>query len=132
LQDARCQSIRKLGSLGYVLNDETFLFIKYTTKERSPWRFTFDQEDVDRSIGAAARYRQLIFGFVYGSGGICAIDWVQGCELLGSKPGCRPSFTVLRNRGPGYVEARHFSRMIQSFLCLLTSMNSMNSNQDIA
>ncbi|GAA3842942.1 hypothetical protein AFIC_003026 [[Pseudomonas] carboxydohydrogena] len=87
LEDVRCQSIRKLGSLGYVLNDDSFLLIKYTTKERSPWRFTFDQEDVERSIGMAAKYRRLVFGLVCGSDGVCGIDWDQGCDLLGSKPG---------------------------------------------
>ena len=87
LGDPRCRSLRKLGSLGYVLNDDTFLFIKYTTKERPPWRFTFDQEDVDRSVNMAAQYRRLVFGFVCGSDGVCAIDWAQGCELLGAKPG---------------------------------------------
>ncbi|WP_316174529.1 MULTISPECIES: hypothetical protein [unclassified Bradyrhizobium] len=87
LEDARCRSIRKLGSLGYVLNDDIFLFIKYTTKERSPWRFTFDQEDVDRSAKMAAEYRRLVFGFVCGSDGVCAIDGLQGRDLLGNKPG---------------------------------------------
>jgi len=87
LEDTRCRSIRKLGSLGYVVNDDTFLFIKYTTKERSPWRFTFDQEDIDRSVNMASEYRRLVFGFVCGSDGVCAIDWRQGRELLGSKPG---------------------------------------------
>jgi hypothetical protein len=87
LEDSRCRSIRRLGSLGYLVNDDIFLFIKYTTKERSPWRFTFDQEDVDRSINMAAQYRRLVFGFVCGSDGVCAIDWPQGRELLGERPG---------------------------------------------
>lgn len=51
LEDARCSSIRKRESLGYVVNNDIFLFIKYTTKARPPWRFTFDQEDIDIFVG---------------------------------------------------------------------------------
>ena len=85
LEDARCRSIRKLGPLGYVVNDDTFLFIKYTTRARSPWRFTFDQEDIDRCARMSREYRRLVFGFVCGGDGVCAVDWIQGRELLGPK-----------------------------------------------
>jgi hypothetical protein len=73
LEDSRCRSIRKLGTLGYVVNDDTFLFIKYTTKARSPWRFTFDQEDIDRCARMSGEYRRLVFGFVCGGDGVCAV-----------------------------------------------------------
>jgi hypothetical protein len=86
LEDPRCRSIRKRGTLGYVVNEDTFLLIKYTTKERSPWRFTFDQEDIDRCVRMSAEHRRLVCGFVCGSDGVCAVDWVQGRELLGTKP----------------------------------------------
>lgn len=88
LEDARCLSIRKLGTLGYAVNDDKFLFIKYTTKEKSPWRFTFDKEDIGRCANMTKDYRGgVILGFVCGSDGVCAIDWTQGQELLGEKPG---------------------------------------------
>jgi hypothetical protein len=87
LEDRRCRSIRKRELLGYVVNDEVFLFLKYTTKARPPWRFTFDQEDVDRSSKMRNEYRRVVFGFVCGGDGVCAIDWEQSRELLGVKPG---------------------------------------------
>jgi hypothetical protein len=87
LEDARCRSIRKLGTLGYVVNDDIFLFIKYTTKERTPWRFTFDQEDIDRCAKVNAEYRRLVLGLVCGSDGVCAVDSEQARELLGATPG---------------------------------------------
>jgi hypothetical protein len=86
LEDSRCRSIRKLGTLGYVLNDEIFLFIKYTTKAGSPWRFTFDQEDIDRCIKMSSEYSRLVLGLVCGGDGVCAVDWGQGHELLGTRP----------------------------------------------
>lgn len=87
LEDARCRSIKRVGSLGYVANEDTFLFIKYTTRARSPWRFTFDQEDIDRCTKMAAEHRRLVFGFVCGGDGVCAVNWTQGRDLLGDKPG---------------------------------------------
>ena len=87
LEDIRCRSIRKLGTLGYVVNDDKFLFIKYTTRERPPWRFTFDREDIGRCLNMSGNYSLLVLGFVCGSDGVCAVDWSQGLELLGDKPG---------------------------------------------
>jgi hypothetical protein len=87
LEDAQCRSIRKLGTLGYLVNDEIFVFLKYTTKATSPWRFTFDLEDVERTNKMAAQYRRVVFGFVCGGDGVCAIDSDQGRALLGGKPG---------------------------------------------
>lgn len=75
------------AAVGYIVNDDTFLFIKYMTKERSPWRFTFDQEDIDRCVRMESEYRRVVFGFVCGSDGICTIGWAQACELLDMKPG---------------------------------------------
>lgn len=87
LEDDRCRSIRKRGSLGYVVNDDAFLFLKYTTKARSPWRFTFDRDDIERCVKMSDEYRQVVFGFVCGGDGVCAIDLNQGRELLGMKAG---------------------------------------------
>jgi hypothetical protein len=87
LEDAQCRSIRKLGTLGYLVNDDIFVFLKYTTKSNSPWRFTFDQEDVERAAKAAVQYRRVVFGFICGGDGVCAVDGDQGRQLLGSKSG---------------------------------------------
>ena len=74
LEDIRCRSIRKRGLLGYVVNDDKFVFLKYTTKAHSPWRFTFDQEDIGRSIKMNEEYGRVVFGFVCGGDGVCAIE----------------------------------------------------------
>lgn len=87
LADERCKTIRKRGLLGYVVNDNVFIFIKYTTKGRSPWGFTFDQEDVDRCFKMLNDYGRLILGLVCGGDGICALDWGEVKELLDGKPG---------------------------------------------
>ncbi|MCF8470237.1 MAG: hypothetical protein K9G48_11305 [Reyranella sp.] len=86
LEDARCRSIRKREYLGYVVNEEVFVFLKYTTKSGTPWRFTFDQEDINRAEKMSREYRHLVFGFVCGGDGVCGVDGPQCRHVLGTKP----------------------------------------------
>ena len=87
LEDSRCASVQKKGLLGYVINGDSFVLLKYTTKARSPWGFSFDQEDIDRCLKMASEYRRVILGFICGGDGVCALDWSQAKELLAEKPG---------------------------------------------
>ncbi len=87
LQDERCVALHKNELLGYILNDNIFLFIKYTTKNRTPWRFTFDQEDVDRANLMAQKYEQVLIPLVCGGDGVCVLTWDEGVRLLQNAPG---------------------------------------------
>jgi len=87
LDDERCRAVRKHGLLGYVVNDDIFVFLKYTTKARSPWGFAFDQEDIDRCFSMSTQYHRVILGLICGGDGVCALEWSQAKELLGGKPG---------------------------------------------
>lgn len=87
LEHKHCRAIRKLGQLGYLVNDTAFVFLKYTTKVRSPWRFTFDQEDVDRASNMNLQYAKVVLGFVCGGDGVCGVEWPKVRDLLGAKPG---------------------------------------------
>lgn len=87
MDDERCRAVKKHGLLGYVVNDEIFVFLKYTTKTRSPWGFAFDQEDVDRCSKMEQEYKNIVLGLVCGGDGICALHWREAKELLGGKPG---------------------------------------------
>jgi len=87
LEDERCRAVRKRELLGYIVNEDIFVLLKYTTKARSPWGFTFDQEDVDRCHRMMNEYRKLILGFVCGGDGVCALNWQEANELLNGKPG---------------------------------------------
>ncbi len=86
LEDPRCRSIRKREHLGYVVNEEVFIFLKYTTKARTPWRFMFDKEDVDRTEKMSKEHRRVVFGFVCGGDGVCGVDGVQCRDVLGENP----------------------------------------------
>ena len=87
LEDRRCNSIRMREHVGYVANDDIFLFIKYTTKVQPPWRFAFDQEDVDRCAQMQGEYRRVVLGLVCGGDGVCGLDWDRDRSLLDGKPG---------------------------------------------
>ncbi len=87
LEDERCHSIQRRELLGYVVNQEVFIFLKYTTRSRSPWGFTFDQEDVDRCVRMSSEYKRVVIGMVCGGDGIFALDWDEAKNLLAEKPG---------------------------------------------
>lgn len=87
LEDARCRGVRKREFLGYVVNNETFALLKYTTKARSPWGFTFDQEDIDRCARMTGEYKRVVVGLICGGDGVCALTWGEITQLLGRKPG---------------------------------------------
>lgn len=87
MEDQRCLSVRKRKYLGYVVNENSFVFLKYTARARSPWGFTFDREEVDRCFRMAGEYKNIFVGLICGGDGVCAIDWIDAKNLLGGKPG---------------------------------------------
>ncbi len=86
LEDKRCQTVRK-DELGYIVNDRVFVFVKYTTKTRSPWRFTFGQSEIQQLDCRATSFRNIIIVLVCGGDGICAVSWCNAYRLLGNKAG---------------------------------------------
>jgi hypothetical protein len=74
MEDKRCTALRKLGFLGYVANDYTFIFLKYTTKGRSPWGFTFDEEDINRCLQMKEVHQRIILGLICDGDDICTVN----------------------------------------------------------
>ena len=86
LEDGHCQKVRK-HDFGYTVNDEVFVFLKYSTKSRSPWRFTFRSDEVERLNSLASSFRRIALALICGGDGICAISWRKAVELLGNDAG---------------------------------------------
>lgn len=86
LESAHCQTVHK-HSLGYTVNNGTFVFLKYSTKSRSPWRFSFGREETERMNSLASSFRKIVIALVCGGDGICAITWREAAELLGNDAG---------------------------------------------
>ena len=86
LEDGRCQRVRRDES-GYIVNDEIFVFLKYTTKQRSPWRFSFSDDEVQRLNVLAGRFQIIAVAMICGGDGICAVSWRETSDLLGNNAG---------------------------------------------
>jgi len=99
LEDERGFSVSKKGFLGYVVNEKIFVFLKYTTKARTPWRFSFDQEDVDRCFRMSLEHEDVVLGLICGGDGVCALKWEEAKMLLDGKPGW---ICVKRNHNERY------------------------------
>jgi len=86
LEDKRCQTVRK-NELGYVINDSVLIFLKYSTKARSPWRFTFVPEEVEQLNTRAASFADIFVVLICGGDGICPVSWCNVCQLLHNTTG---------------------------------------------
>jgi len=85
-EDNRFISIKK-GDQGFVINDDIFIFLKYRTKARSPWVFSFDDEDIKLLKGNAESFPKIIIIFICGGDGICPIRGKDLEYLLDNNPG---------------------------------------------
>lgn len=84
LEDPRCQNVKK-GDGGYVVNGDSFAFLKYSTKNRSPWGFSFGLEDIQRLDATAGTHRNVVVALICGGDGICAVSWKDAADLLGNQ-----------------------------------------------
>jgi hypothetical protein len=58
----------------FVVNGNTLIHLKYSTKNRSPWGFTFTADEQALLEDVASRSR-IVIGLVCGSDGIAALDY---------------------------------------------------------
>jgi hypothetical protein len=58
----------------YLINSEVSVLLKYCTRIRSPWGFTFT-EDEQVTLKRAAKQRSLVIGLICGSDGVAAVGY---------------------------------------------------------
>ncbi len=111
LDDKRCQSVHKFEN-GYLVNNEILFFLKYTTKNRSPWRFIFTGEEITKLQQCVDLCEKMYLAFVCGGDGICAVNWGEMGEFfdettkwISIKRGFNKCFAVAGSKGvlPGKV-----------------------------
>ena len=86
LADNRC--IRVCGrDFGYEVNDKVFIHFKYSTKVRSPWGFTFNDDEISKLDKMKETHERIMVALICDGDGICALDWYTIFELLGAKSG---------------------------------------------
>lgn len=112
VQDLRCVSLTKTDYC-YVINQDRAVVVKYTTKSRSPWRFTLNSDDVKRLNAVTTQYHICILALVCGGDGICAVKWGVAAELIGDNAGWLAATRRFNGRyslsGPNGVLARKIS-----------------------
>ena len=63
----------------FILNDRLLVYLKYCTKTRSPWGFTFTKEQ-QATLQTSASNQRIIIGLICGADGVVAVayeDYVQ-------------------------------------------------------
>lgn len=73
IRSGRVKSIR-YDSPFFFLNERLTVLLKYSTKVRSPWGFTFTQDE-QRQLSFMSLRQQTVIGLVCGSDGIVALPY---------------------------------------------------------
>jgi hypothetical protein len=63
------------------LNDRLLVHLKYSTKVRSPWAFTFTADE-QRLMRAKRVEAGIVIGLICGSDGVAAISYEQYCGVV--------------------------------------------------
>jgi hypothetical protein len=81
--------IRSLGEVrvrvddgSVVLDDQVRVFLKYCTRTRSPWSFTFSGAE-RRALGKHSATIRVLIGLVCGSDGVAALEYADLFDVAG-------------------------------------------------
>jgi hypothetical protein len=85
-EDARFKTIAK-HVLGYIVNGEVIILLKYSTKSRTPWLFTFTLEEMVNIETLIKQNNRIVIALVCGGDGVCAIHAKELYSILGDNPG---------------------------------------------
>jgi hypothetical protein len=86
LDDNRCREVKK-HSIGYIVNNEVIVLLKYTTRSRTPWRFTFTLDEMVSIETLCKGGNRITIAFVCGGDGICAVYAEELYSIMGDNPG---------------------------------------------
>jgi hypothetical protein len=86
LDNPKCTSLSKSKG-GYLVNSTQFFALKYSTKSRTPWHFTFGGDEINKLSETSGQQKSVVIGLVCGGDGVCAVTWKQAESLLNGKPG---------------------------------------------
>lgn len=68
----------------FIVNRSLLVLLKYSTRIRSPWGFTFTPEE-QRLLGERARNSPVVIGLICGSDGIAAFNYERYRSVAGLK-----------------------------------------------
>lgn len=85
----------------FLVDNRLLVHLKYCTKGRSPWGFTF-LPDEQLLLARRAAHRPLVIGLICGSDGIAAIDFDSYVQIVGQKT-ISVHVSCYRNHGQHYA-----------------------------
>ncbi|MEK6622390.1 MAG: hypothetical protein AABY74_10755 [Planctomycetota bacterium] len=86
LDDDRCIEVKK-HSTGYIINNDVMVLLKYSTRNRTPWRFTFTLDEMINIETLRKGENKIVIVLVCGGDGICAIYADELHTIMGDNPG---------------------------------------------
>lgn len=86
LEDHRYRNLRR-HEFCYLVNERVLVFLKYSTKSRSPWRFNFTEAEYARLNEASSSGGRVVVAMVCGGDGVCALTWESVEQIFGNVAG---------------------------------------------
>lgn len=87
----------------YVINDGVGIYIKYSKKRLSPWRFTFLKEHQDEILEMKKKYEKVYILLVCNDDGIACLDFTQLKLVLDHFHEEAEWIAVYRQKGEKYL-----------------------------
>lgn len=87
----------------YSINKNLGLFIKYSTKRMSPWRFTFAKEHQDEILDMKNKLGEVFLLLVCGENGIIALSFDELKRILNEAHESIEWISVARNKNTEYT-----------------------------
>lgn len=75
------------NKIGYIINSTNLAIIKYSTKSKSPWKFTFTNNDLANIVDSYSSTLHIYIILVCASDGFCALKYQETLKLLNEEPG---------------------------------------------
>lgn len=85
----------------FLLNDYLCILVKYCTKNRSPWAFTFAVAEQQLLLDKSANYK-VVVGLVCGGDGIAALDLASYLKIAAICETASVHVACYRKRGEHY------------------------------
>lgn len=86
----------------YVINKKIGLFIKYSSKRMSPWRFSFSQEHQDEILKIKNKIGSVFLLLICGEDGVVALNFNELKEILNETHQVVEWISVSRTRNTEY------------------------------
>jgi hypothetical protein len=70
----------------FCLNDRISVLLKYSTKIRSPWGFTFSEEEQRQLLTKAGKH-PIVIGLICGADGVAALSYESYLKIAAAREG---------------------------------------------